>query len=103
MRPLLLLLAAFAFVGCQNVPITGRSQFILVEESEVASMSASEFSKMKKLPSDQRLAKIREIGLKIVAAARRDDKAGVLPPTSKWEFAIIDDKTPNAFAMPGGK
>ena len=71
MRPLLFLLTALAVVGCQNVPITGRSQFILVEESEVASMSASEFSKMKKLPSDQRLAKIREIGLKIVAAARR--------------------------------
>ena len=103
MRPLLLLLSALAFVGCQNVPITGRSQFILVDESEVASMSASEFSKMKKLPGDKRLAKVKEIGLKIVAAARRDDKAGVLPPSSKWEFAIIDDKSPNAFAMPGGK
>ena len=103
MRPFLLLLPAFAFVGCQNVPITGRSQFILVEESDVASMSASEFSKMKRLPGDKRLAKIREIGLKVVAAARRDDKAGVLPPSSKWEFAIIDDKTPNAFALPGGK
>jgi predicted Zn-dependent protease len=103
MRPLLLLLSALAFVGCQNAPITGRSQFIFVDESEVASMSASEFSKMKKLPGDKRLAKIKEIGLKIVAAARRDDRAGVLPPSSKWEFAIIDDKTPNAFAMPGGK
>mgnify|MGYP000069416388 CR=1 FL=1 len=103
MRPLLLLLSALAFVGCQNVPITGRSQFILVDESEVASMSASEFSKMKKLPGDKRLAKVKEIGLKIVAAARRDDKAGVLPPSSKWDFAIIDDKSPNAFAMPGGK
>lgn len=103
MRPLLLLLSALAFVGCQNVPITGRSQFILVDESEVAAMSATEFSKMKKLPADPRLPKLKEIGLKIVAAARRDDKAGVLPPSSKWEFAIIDDKTPNAFAMPGGK
>lgn len=103
MRPLLLLLSALAFVGCQNVPITGRSQFILVDESEVASMSAAEFSKMKKLPGDPRLAKVKEIGLKIVAAARRDDKAGVLPPSSRWEFAIIDDKSPNAFAMPGGK
>jgi Zn-dependent protease with chaperone function len=26
-----------------------------------------------------------------------------LPPSSKWEFAIINDNTPNAFAMPGGK
>jgi len=103
MRPLLLLLSAIAFVGCQHAPITGRSQFIVVEESEVASMSATEFSKMKKLPADPRLAKIKEIGLKIVTAARPYDKAFVLPPSSKWEFAIINDNTPNAFAMPGGK
>ena len=100
---LLLFLAALATVGCQQVPVTGRSQFILVDESEVASLSAAEFAKMKKLPADPRLPKIREIGLKIVAAARRDDKAGVLPPSSRWEFAVIDDKSPNAFAMPGGK
>mgnify|MGYP003332880328 FL=1 len=102
MRSLLLLLSAF-LVGCQHAPVTGRSQFIMVDESEVASASATEFAKMKKVPGDARLAKVREIGLKIVAAARRDDKAGVLPPSSRWEFAIIDDKTPNAFAMPGGK
>ncbi len=100
---LFLFLASLAFVGCQQVPVTGRSQFILVDESEVASLSAAEFAKMKKLPADPRLPKLREIGLKIVAAARRDDKAGVLPPASRWEFAIIDDKSPNAFAMPGGK
>lgn len=100
---LFLLLASLAIVGCQQVPVTGRSQFILVDEGEVAALSATEFAKMKKLPADPRLPKLREIGLKIVAAARRDDKAGVLPPASRWEFAVIDDKSPNAFAMPGGK
>lgn len=100
--PLLLLLAA-ALGGCQTAPVTGRAQFILVDEAEVASLSSGEFAKMKKLPHDPRLAKIREIGLKIVAAARRDDRNGVLPPASRWEFAIIDDRSPNAFAMPGGK
>ena len=89
---LLLLLASLAVVGCQQVPVTGRSQFILVDEGEVAALSAAEFAKMKKLPADPRLPKLREIGLKIVAAARRDDKAGVLQPASRWEFAIIDDK-----------
>ncbi|MFZ9604963.1 MAG: hypothetical protein ACO3A9_04720, partial [Opitutales bacterium] len=87
---LLLLLASLAFVGCQQVPVTGRSQFILVDEAEVASLSAAEVAKMKKVPADPRRPKIREIGLKIVAAARRDDKAGVLPPASRWEFAVID-------------
>lgn len=97
-----LLLLAFALAGCQNAPVTGRSRLLLVNESEVASMAAGEFAKMKKLPNDPRLPKVREIGLKIVAAARRDDRDGVLPPSSRWQFAIIDDKTPNAFAMPGG-
>lgn len=100
---LFLLLSSLAIVGCQQVPVTGRSQLILIDEGEVASLSAAEFAKMKKLPADPRLPKLREIGLKIVAAARRDDRAGVLPPASRWEFAIIDDKSPNAFAMPGGK
>jgi predicted Zn-dependent protease len=103
MRFLPLLLLAAAFSGCQTAPVTGRSQFIVVDESEVVALSAGEFSKMKKLPKDPRLAKIREIGLKVVAAARRHDLAGVLPPAAKWEFAVIDDKSPNAFAMPGGK
>ncbi len=98
MRPLLLLLSALAFVGCQNVPITGRSQLILVDESEVASMSSAEFSKMKKLPNDPRLAKVKEIGLKIVASARRDDKAGVLPPSSpKCCTSLIDCSGVNFF------
>ncbi|MCX6920366.1 MAG: M48 family metallopeptidase [Verrucomicrobia bacterium] len=103
MRFLVLSLVALGLVACQNAPVTGRSQFIMVNESEVASMSSGEFSKMKKLPNDARLAKIKEIGLKIVASARRDDRSGVLPPAAKWEFAIIDDKSPNAFAMPGGR
>lgn len=103
MRLLPLLLLAAAFTGCQTAPVTGRSQFILVDEAEVASLSAGEFAKMRKLPNDARLAKIREVGLRIVAAARRDDRQGVLPPPARWEFAVIDDKSPNAFAMPGGK
>ena len=42
-------------------------------------------------------------GEQFVLAARRDDRQGGLPPAARWEFAIIDDKSPNAFAMPGGK
>ncbi|MFM7208700.1 MAG: M48 family metallopeptidase [Verrucomicrobiota bacterium] len=96
--------AAAAFLsGCETVPVSGRSQLILVGDKEISALAAGEFSKMKKVPGDSRLAKIREIGLKVVAAARPDDRAGVLPPAARWEFAIIDDKTPNAFAMPGGK
>ena len=100
--PTLALLAAF-LSGCETVPVSGRSQLILVDDREISALAAGEFAKMKKVPADPRLSKIREIGLKVVAAARPEDRAGVLPPAARWEFAIIDDKTPNAFAMPGGK
>ena len=97
------LLVMALLVGCQSAPLTGRSQLIMVSESDIAGSAAAEFAKMAKLPNDPHLAKIKEIGQKIIAVARKDDKAGVLPPASRWEFAIINDKTPNAFAMPGGK
>ncbi len=91
------------FAGCETVPVSGRSQLLIVGNSEVASMAAGEFSKMSKVQNDPRLEQIRRVGLNIVMAARRDDPQGILPPASKWEFAIINDKSPNAFAMPGGK
>jgi predicted Zn-dependent protease len=103
MRSFLLFALALACVGCETVPGTGRSQINFVSNSEVASMAAGEFAKMKKVPNDPRLAQIRRVGLSIVAVARKEDKNGVLPPANQWQFAVIDDKSPNAFAMPGGK
>ena len=89
--------------GCQTVPVSGRSQLLIVDNSAVASIAVGEFSKMNKVQNDPRLDQVRRVGLNIVMAARRDDVHGVLPPADRWEFAIINDKSPNAFAMPGGK
>ena len=93
----------FIVSGCETVPVSGRSQLLIVGNAEVASMAAGEFSKMKKVTDDPRLEQIRRVGLNIVMAARRDDPRGILPPAQSWEFAIINDQSPNAFAMPGGK
>lgn len=103
MRIPLCLLLGLLCAGCETVPGTGRSQLNFVSNTEVASMAAGQFAKMKKLPNDPRLAQIKRIGLNIVAAARKEDRGGVLPPAAQWQFAVIDDKSPNAFAMPGGK
>lgn len=102
-RVWLFLLLPIVFTGCQTAPGTGRSQLLMVSNSEVSTMASTEFAKMKKLPNDARLEKIKKIGLAIVTVARKEDKNKILPPANKWEFAIIDDKSPNAFAMPGGK
>ena len=102
-RVWLFLLLPIVFTGCQTAPGTGRSQLLMVSNSEVSTMASTEFAKMKKLPNDPRLAKVKKIGLAIVTVARKEDKNKILPPANLWEFAIIDDKSPNAFAMPGGK
>lgn len=99
----LFLLLPLFFTGCQTAPGTGRSQLLMVSNSEVSAMASTEFAKMKKVPNDPRLEKVKKIGLAIVTVARKEDKNRILPPANQWEFAIIDDKSPNAFAMPGGK
>jgi predicted Zn-dependent protease len=104
MKPVWYLLIFTVFIsGCQTAPGTGRSQLLMVSNSEVSATAATEFAKMKKVPNDPRLEKIKKIGLAIVTVARKEDKNKILPPANLWEFAIIDDKSPNAFAMPGGK
>jgi predicted Zn-dependent protease len=76
---------------------------LIISNAELSAVAAGEFSKMNKVSNDPRIEQIRRVGLNILTVARRDDAHGVLPPANKWEFAIIDDKSPNAFAMPGGK
>ena len=93
--PALLLAAA-----CQSVPYTGRSHLILVSSSEEIQMGEQAYRdtlKKSKLSMDQEaLETIRRVGLRIAKAADR--------PDFRWEFNLIDDdKTINAWCLPGGK
>jgi predicted Zn-dependent protease len=93
--PALLLAAA-----CQTVPYTGRSHLILVSSSEEIQMGEQAYRdtlKKSKLSLDQEaIETIRRVGLRIAKAADR--------PDFRWEFNLIeDDKTINAWCLPGGK
>jgi len=93
---LLLLLA-----GCYTVPETGRSAFVLPLGDEVTE-GASAFAGIKakeKLSADPGFnERVRRVGGRIAAAVGKD------LPGAKWEFVVFDDdKTVNAFALPGGK
>jgi len=93
-----LLLAATA--GCQSVPYTGRSQLLLVSEAEEAALGAEAYAEtLKSARLSQDRAKVdllRRVGARIAAAA---DK-----PSFRWEFHLIDDdRTINAWCLPGGK
>ncbi len=102
----LLLLAAGSLAGCVSAPETGRSQLHLVPDATVAQQSGLAFQQMKKddkvSANPAQNAQVRRVGTRIVNAARQS--GAVLPPPEQWEFVVFDDdKTVNAFAMPGGK
>ncbi|MDI6745637.1 MAG: M48 family metallopeptidase [Rhodocyclaceae bacterium] len=97
---LLLLLLAAALAGCQNVPLTGRSQLQVISEQQETRMGLASFQEIlekEKLSNDAAAnARLQRIGMRIAAATGRSDY--------QWEFKLIDnDKTINAFCLPGGK
>lgn len=95
---LLLLLGLAA--ACETVPITGRSQIMLVPESEEIQMGLQAYrevlrkSRVSRDPELNNL--VTRVGSRIAQATGRMDY--------RWEFRVIeDDKQINAFALPGGK
>ncbi|MCK9373989.1 MAG: M48 family metallopeptidase [Sulfuricurvum sp.] len=92
-------LAGLILSGCATTPVTNRSQFMMVSPQEEMTMGATEAQKVvqtSKISTDRVLQeRIKRIGKKIAAISGRDDFA--------WEFTVIDDATPNAFCLPGGK
>jgi predicted Zn-dependent protease len=98
-------------LGCAEVPITHRKGLHLVPETELLSMSLQQYDdvlKKSKLSTDtQKVETVRRAGNRIAKAAEafltetgQQDKI----KNYKWEFNLIeDDKTVNAWVMPGGK
>jgi predicted Zn-dependent protease len=93
------------------VPVTGRSGLHLVPDSELAIMSYQEYSqvlKKSKLSTDMsKVSMVRRVGQRIAVASEElleETGRGEDIRNYKWEFNLIeDDKTVNAWCMPGGK
>jgi predicted Zn-dependent protease len=86
-------------VACQTVQQTGRTQFIIVPDSQELQLGQDAY---KETLDKNRLstrsdwqAQLRRVGQRIAAAAEK--------PEFKWEFNVIQGKEVNAFALPGGK
>jgi predicted Zn-dependent protease len=96
---LLPLLVFVSVVACQTVPITGRSQFLLLPEAEELQMglqSYQEVLRKAKLSTDPAANDlVRRVGTRIAAATGRSNY--------QWEFKVIEEKQANAFCLPGGK
>lgn len=108
---ILLVITGWVFIGCAEVPITGRRSLQLVPESELMTMSLKEYRQVidkNKLSTDiDKVRMVRKVGNRIAKAAEafladmgREDQLR----NYQWEFNLIqDDKVVNAWVMPGGK
>lgn len=85
--------------GCATTPVTNRTQFMMISPDQEMSLGATEAKKVlqtSKISKDKALQeRVRRIGQRIAAVSGRSDFA--------WEFTVIEDETPNAFCLPGGK
>jgi len=93
------IIGLFLVVACQTVSQTGRSQFIVVSESQERQLGDEAYQEIIKKSrlstrSDWQ-TQLRRVGQRIAAVADR--------PEYKWEFNVIQGKEVNAFALPGGK
>jgi predicted Zn-dependent protease len=106
-----ILYTAFALLfiaACATVPLTNRQQLKLIPEIELLSMSFQQYDQIKKdskISTDKKsVALLMSVGERISKAADDFIKEMNLNMMMDWEFILIeDDKTVNAWCMPGGK
>ncbi len=97
------LLSALALLsaGCATNPVTKKSELRLVSEQQEIRMGAEQYVPSQQSAGGQFIldpaltAYISQIGRKLVQVSDR--------PNLPFEFVIINDTVPNAWALPGGK
>jgi predicted Zn-dependent protease len=95
-----ILALALAAGGCATNPVTGKSELSFVSEEQEIAIGQENYPLMTQQSEGetghaeiQRL--VDSVGKKMAATSER--------PQLPWEFNVVDDNTPNAYALPGGK
>ncbi len=95
-----LLLCVLLAGGCAVNPVTGRNELAFISESQEIAIGAEQYAPSQQSQGgrytvDQSLTDyVSEVGTRIAAQSDR-----ALP----YEFVVLNDSTPNAWALPGGK
>lgn len=91
-------LALLLLGSCSENPVTGEPQLSLISESqeiELGQQNAEQVRQSMAMVDDPELqAYVDRIGQELAADSER--------PELPWSFQVVDDPTPNAFALPGG-
>jgi len=95
--------------GCETNPYTGRSQLLMTSVSEDTQLGTQAYSQVKNDPKlkqshdSREIEPVKRVAARIIEAAKRS-KYSEIAHQFQWEVIVIkDDKTMNAFALPGGK
>lgn len=104
-------LAFWLLYACATVPVTGRQQLDLVSSDEMITMSATQYQQVlqqsKLSGNKEQTAMIQRVGARIQKSVEQYmSNAGISSQLAgfHWEFNLIqNDKTVNAWCMPGGK
>lgn len=105
------LLFATVFFACHKNAITGRRSANLMPETDLISMSLTEYDKFlaehKPLPAtDKRTMMVRNVGTKIQKSVEKyytDKGLGSELEGFQWSFNVVDEAPVNAWCMSGGK
>ncbi len=97
----LVFFAALALVaGCATNPVTGKRQLSLVSEAQELNIGQTQYAPLRQMQGGDYVADpevvtyVQSVGKKLAAVADRP-----LP----YEFKVLNNSTPNAWALPGGK
>lgn len=97
MKRALALLPVLAVVACATSP-TGRSQLMLVSDQQMNEMGVAAFDDLKKKKPETKDSR----AIAYVNCVARN-VTSVMPGGINWEVRVFEDKSVNAFALPGGK
>lgn len=99
--PILLSSLFLAIGGCGTNPVTGKSELQMVSEEQEIQIGQEYYSYLKQAEggeyvADPKLSEyVAKIGKKLTAVSDR--------PQLPYEFSVLDNTIPNAWALPGGK
>lgn len=89
----------FGMTACETVPYTGRSQLVLMspqQELALGQQASEQVRREYKISTNSRYTTpVERVGRRIAQAANQ--------PDYQWSFTTVEDKSLNAFALPGGK
>jgi predicted Zn-dependent protease len=99
-------------ISCSTNPLTGKKQFTLLPETEIQAMATQEYqqflssNKVVATTNNRDADMVKRIGSRIVKAVETYyAEKGITEKLAgfKWETNLVEDKTVNAWCMPGGK